>query len=120
MAASKHQSHVYVVESSSASSTLDERETQHLINRRRLDLVRAGVSGLALALAVVVIGTAAHATNVYAQTSIAGQYYLPLWPGRISNRPAVALVASASIIALLNAFYLAVTFFRGYAFDASS
>ncbi|KAI9832000.1 MAG: hypothetical protein M1838_005686, partial [Thelocarpon superellum] len=98
----------YVIE-----EVTDDRHVQASASVRRLRFVRAGVAIFALAAAVAIIGVSADATNVYNQTSVAGQYYLPLWPNRMSTQPATALLASAGIVAFLHATFLAVSYLPG-------
>ena len=98
------------------SSYLDQREAQHqhevqqLLDQDRLCWFRVALAGIALALAGAVVGCSAHFSQVYGQTSIATQWYLPLWPSQMSNGPTVVLIASGSIVASSHLLVLLATF----------
>ncbi|KAI9802148.1 MAG: hypothetical protein M1833_002069 [Piccolia ochrophora] len=88
----------------------DEREAQHLLNRRRLRHLRSGLNVLALILSIAILGCTGHAYQIYNDTSFAARYWLPLWPKDMDIRPTHAMIASSTIIAFMSLSVLAVTF----------
>jgi len=64
--------------------------------------LRVGLTVLALAAGIAILGLAADALAIYRQTHLPADFFLPLWPEDLDLRPAVALVAGGVVVAVAN------------------
>ena len=85
---------------------IQSRETElqsRIRSSNAIELVRVGLTALALVAGLAILGLSADALKVYNETHVAPEYLLPLWPADFDVRPTVALVAGASIVVAVNA-----------------
>ncbi|KFA63475.1 hypothetical protein S40285_00359 [Stachybotrys chlorohalonatus IBT 40285] len=74
-----------------------------------LDKARVASTALALASSITVLGLTADALAVYNRTHVAPDFFLPLWPRGFDIRPTTALVATSTILLVVNLASLAVS-----------
>lgn len=70
--------------------------------------LRLGLSVLAFAAAITVMGISAHAVAVYDATHLPEDFLLPLWPAKFDLRPNEAMVAGSVVVIVANAVSLVV------------
>ncbi|RAH73199.1 uncharacterized protein BO66DRAFT_237250 [Aspergillus aculeatinus CBS 121060] len=83
-----------------------EAESTFLTRTRFLRLVRLGLAILIFCVAIPTIACEAVALHHYRQTSRYSQVWLYLWPLNLDLRPAKALLACGSVIALQTLIYI--------------
>ncbi|KAK7403254.1 hypothetical protein QQX98_010988 [Neonectria punicea] len=69
---------------------------------RLVDNARLGLTALALAAGITVLGVSADSVAVYHATHVLDDFLLPLWPYNMDFRPTVALVAGSAIVIVTN------------------
>lgn len=70
---------------------------------RLVDSARLGLTALALAAGVTILGFAADSIAVYNATRAPDNYLLSLWPSKLDMRPTVALIVCSAIVVAANA-----------------
>ncbi|KAF4452651.1 hypothetical protein FALBO_16142 [Fusarium albosuccineum] len=99
-------------EISASNFETDVEEIQHEPSFRVLHLVdsaRLGLTVLALAAGITILGVSADAIAVYNATHVPDDFLLPLWPANFDLRPTVALVVGSVLVMLANALSLVVS-----------
>ncbi|RDW78442.1 hypothetical protein BP5796_06294 [Coleophoma crateriformis] len=74
---------------------------------RAVEAARLGLTVLAFVAGVVIVGTSADTLSTFDSTSLAADFYLPLWPVNLDTRPTVALIICGAIIVVASAASLA-------------
>jgi hypothetical protein len=85
----------------------DEQRTLNTGPSRVLDAVRLGLTVLALAVSIVIVGTSANNLKVYRQTHMDPDWQLNLWPQEFNLGPSIALVVCGSVMLLASVLGLA-------------
>lgn len=90
-----------------ASSFEVDSQDLHLQSKvrtlRMLDGARIGLTILALAMGITILGVSADTLAVYDATHVPREFLLPLWPDSFNLRPTVALVVGSTIVLVANA-----------------
>lgn len=76
---------------------------------RLIDSARLGLTALALASGVTILGFSADSVAVYNATHVQDDHLLPLWPSNMDLRPTVALVVCSAIVIVANVVSLIVS-----------
>lgn len=76
---------------------------------RHDETVRIGMLALATAMGITILGLGADVYSVYERTYVTGDYFLALWPDKLSVAPTAVLVAGSAVVVLVNAITLIVS-----------
>ncbi|KAI5459991.1 hypothetical protein BGZ63DRAFT_262702 [Mariannaea sp. PMI_226] len=78
----------------------DLRQESKIRIYRLVESARIGLTALALAAGVTVLGVAANSVSIYNATNVTDAYLLPLWPVNMDLRPTVVFIVTSTIIIL--------------------
>jgi hypothetical protein len=88
--------------SDSEGASQDFQRQSRFRTLRLVDIIRVGLTALALLCGLTVLGTSGDALAAYNTTSLPSDYFLPLWPDEFDLRPTLALVAGSIVVVVLN------------------
>jgi len=70
---------------------------------RTVESIRLGLTALALAAGITIVGVASDTLSVYNTTHLGHDFLLDLWPAEFDLRPTIALVACGAVVLLVSA-----------------
>lgn len=97
------------------TSSFEVDSQSHSIQKKKIgtlrhdETVRIGMLALATAMGITILGLGADVYSVYKRTYVPGDYFLALWPDKLSVAPTAVLVGGSAVVVLVNAITLIVS-----------